>query len=146
MKISVRSDPQATETEVTVVCKGVTREIKEMISYLCLMDNNIAGIKGEETFFIPLSEILYFETVDRKVFFYTDTEVFETLSKMYQLEETLLDTPFARISKSLIANLKKVYSIKPEKNSRMCLTFSNGEKLIVSRQYLNVIKDKLGVK
>jgi hypothetical protein len=28
----------------------------------------------------------------------------------------------------------------------MCLTFSNGEKLIVSRQYLNVIKDKLGVK
>ena len=65
---------------------------------------------------------------------------------MYQLEEKLVNTPFVRISKSLIANLKKIYSIKSEKNSRMCITLSNGEKLIVSRQYLNDIKEKLGVK
>lgn len=146
MKISVQCNPNIKETEVTVICQSLNQDIKEMLSYIALMDNTISGIRGEETFFIPLSDILYFETVDRKVFIYTATDTFETAAKMYQLEEKLINTPFVRISKSLIANLKKVYSIKPEKNSRMCITLSNGEKLIVSRQYLNDIKEKLGVK
>ncbi len=127
------------------MCKSLDRDIQEMLSYISLIDNTISGIKGEETFFIPLSEILYFETVDRKVFFYTENDMFETLSKMYTIEEKLVNTPFARISKSLIANLKKIKSIKAERNSRMCVTLINREKLIVSRQYLNVIKEKLGV-
>ncbi|MBQ4599567.1 MAG: LytTR family transcriptional regulator DNA-binding domain-containing protein [Clostridia bacterium] len=93
-----------------------------------------------------MSEILYFETVDRKVFFYTADSIYETVTKIYQLEEKLENTPFARISKTSVANLKKIRSIKPEANSRLCATLVSGEKLIVSRQYLSVIKQKLGVK
>lgn len=67
------------------------------------------------------------------------------MSKMYAIEERLADTYFARVAKSFIVNLKKVRSIKAERASRMCLTLQNGEKLIVSRQYLGTIKEKLGV-
>jgi DNA-binding LytR/AlgR family response regulator len=37
-------------------------------------------------------------------------------------------------------------SIKPEENSRLLATLTNGEKILVSRQYVAEIKQKLGVR
>ena len=146
MKITIQQDENVAEAEITVVCRRLDSKLEEILSYISLIDNTVTGTKNGETFFIPLSEILYFETVDRKVFFYTADSIYETVTKIYQLEEKLENTPFARISKTAIANLKKIRSIKPEANSRLCATLVNGEKVIVSRQYLSVIKQKLGVK
>lgn len=145
MKITINYDPKITETEVVITCRELTGEVREMISAVTLADNTITGAIGDETYFIPLGDILYFESVDRKVFFYTSEQTYETMSKMYAIEERLADTYFARVAKSFIVNLKKVRSIKAERASRMCLTLQNGEKLIVSRQYLGTIKEKLGV-
>lgn len=145
MKITINYDPTVTETEVCITCRELTGEVREMISAVTLADNTITGAIGDETYFIPLGDILYFESVDRKVFFYTSEQTYETMSKMYAIEERLADTHFARVAKSFIVNLKKVRSIKAERASRMCLTLQNGEKLIVSRQYLGTIKEKLGV-
>lgn len=145
MKITIKYDPNVTENEVCIICREMTGEVREMISAVTLADNTITGTLGDETYFIPLGDILYFESVDRKVFFYTSEQTYETMSKMYAIEERLADTYFARVAKSFIVNLKKVRSIKLERASRMCLTLQNGEKLIVSRQYLNAIKEKLGV-
>ena len=146
MKITIQQNHAVTEPEITVVCSKLDSRLEEILSYISLIDNTVTGAKDGETFFIPLSEILYFETVDRKVFFYTADGIYETVTKIYQLEEKLENTPFARISKTSIANLKKVRSIKPAENSRLCATLVNGERVIVSRQYLSVIKQKLGVK
>lgn len=145
MKITIKQDENIAEAEITVVCRRLDSKLEEILSYISLIDNTVTGTKNGETFFIPLSEILYFETVDRKVFFYTADNIYETVTKIYQLEEKLENTPFARISKTSVANLKKIRSIKPEANSRLCATLVNGEKVIVSRQYLSVIKQKLGV-
>lgn len=145
MKLTIEHDPNVAEPEITVTYGYLSREMEELLAYISLADNRMAGVLNDETHFVKLSDILYFETVDRKVFFYTETDTFETKAKIYQIEETLCHTPFARISKSVIANLRKIRSIQPEKHSRLCATLQNGEKLIVSRQYLNTIKEKLGV-
>lgn len=146
MKITIKQSPEYTEPEITVACAKIDGTLTEVISYISLIDNTLTGNINGETFFIELAQILYFETVDRKVFFYTADNTYETVTNLTQLEAQLLNTPFARISKTMIANLKKVYSIRQESNSRLCATLSNGEKLIVSRQYLQIIKEKLGVK
>lgn len=146
MKITIRQEPDAFETEITVVCKKLDRELEEIISHISLIDNTVTGSRDGETYFIPLRNILYFEAVDNKLFFYTDDDVYESASRLYKLEEKFQNTSFVRISKSTIANLKKMTSIKPEKNSRLCATLLNGEKLIVSRQYIELIKERLGVK
>ena len=145
MKIVIRQDENAVETEITVVCRQIDAEIEQILSVVSLAGNTVAGIRGDETCFIPLKEILYFESVDNKVFFYTDGETYETTVKLYQLEEKLQNSKFARISKSTIANLNRFHSIRPEKNSRLTATLMNGEKLVVSRQYIGEIKRKLGV-
>ncbi len=145
MKINIIHDPSIAEPEITVKYGYLSKELEEMLAYVSLADNTISGAIDGETYFIKMADILYFETVDRKVFFYTADKTYETKTKIYRIEEKLSNTPFARISKSVIVNLRKVKSINPEKHSRLCATLINGEKLIVSRQYLSVIKEKLGV-
>ena len=145
MKIIIRQDDSADETEITVVCRQMDAEIEQILSAVSLIGNTVAGIRGDETCFIPLKDILYFESVENKVFLYTDGETYETTVKLYQLEEKLQNSKLARISKSVIANLNKFHSIRPEKNSRLIATLVNGERLMVSRQYIGEIKKKLGV-
>ncbi len=145
MKIEIIRDASLSETEITIKAKCIDEEISEVIACLSLIGNTVAGVKEDAVSFIPLKDIYYFESVDNKTFFYTKDEVYEIKSKLYELEEKLSNTSFARISKSVIANLKKLKSIKRMKGSRLEADLVNGEKLLVSRQYVNEIKTKLGV-
>lgn len=145
MKLIINHDPNIKEPEIIVSYGYLDSELEDVLAFLSLADNRMAGNLNNETHFIKLSDIFYFETVDRKCFFYTASDCYETKMKLSEIEEKLINTPFSRISKSALVNLKKVRSINNEKYSRLCATLLNGEKVIVSRQYLNCIKEKLGV-
>ena len=145
MKITIIKDAAIAETEITVRCTDMTEELTEILSHISLIDHNCAGKANGETFFIPMKDILYFESVDEKVFFYTANETYESTAKLCQIEERLTGTLFARISKTVIANLKKMRSIKSAEHSRLMATMTHGEKLVVSRRYVSEIKEKLGV-
>lgn len=145
MKIIIETDKNIKETEIHIKCSQVDDDLKEIISSLSLEDLKFAGYVNDETYFIPLNDILYFEAVDSKIFFYTNGKTYESALKLYKIEETTKNTSFARISKTTIANLRKMTSIKKAENSRLIATMVSGEKLIVSRQYVSEIKRKLGV-
>lgn len=145
MKITITHDPNVKEPEITVTYGYLDSELEELLSTISLADNRMAGVKNGETHFVNLSDIFYFDTVDSRVFFYTAKDMYETKARIYQIEEKLTNTPFARVSKSTIVNLRRVRCITPEMYSKLCITLQNGEKLIVSRQYLNTIKERLGV-
>ncbi|WP_370775305.1 LytTR family DNA-binding domain-containing protein [Anaerobutyricum hallii] len=61
---------------------------------------------------------------------------------MEELSEML---PFMRISKSMIINLDKIRHISPALGGRFEALLDNDEKVIISRQYVPILKDKLGV-
>lgn len=145
MKITIQENSNIEETQIHIVCTEMTPEIEEIVANIGLIGHTFAGKKDGEIFFIPMKDIFYFESVDGKVFFYTTGECYEATAKLYKIEETLQSTKFARVSKSTIANLSKMRSIKPEENSRLLATLTNSEKIIVSRQYVAEIKKKLGV-
>lgn len=145
MKITIKLDSNVEETEITILCKTIDSELESVISSIGLINNIISGKLDNETFFISLGEVLYFETIDNKTFFYTKNKMYETSTKIYQLEEKFSDTPFVRINKSSLINIQKVRSIKSEENSKLIATLINGEKIVVSRQYIQKIKMKLGV-
>lgn len=145
MKIQIITDKSVTETEVTVRCSEYTPRLARAVASLALSEHTVCGKCGGELFFVRLGDILYFEAVDGKAFFYTDKSTYEAPSRLSGIEESLDDTCFARISKNAIVNLRKVRSIRTEPHARLCATLSSGEKLIVSRQYVQEIKSKLGV-
>ncbi len=145
MKIIIDYDSSLTETEIHIKCSSVNEQIEKLISEICLTDSKIVGYIDNEAFFIPLTDILYFEAVDSKAFFYTKENYYRYKSTLISLEESLKSTSFLRVSKTVIANLKKLTSIKKSENSKLIATLINGEKLVISRKYVDEIKRKLGV-
>ena len=69
----------------------------------------------------------------------------EVKEKFYQVEELSEMLPFMRISKSMIINLDKIRHISPALGGRFEALLDNDEKVIISRQYVPILKDKLGV-
>lgn len=145
MKITLNENGALTDTEVIINCPCVDEDILKIISTLRVYDRKITGIKNDSTYIIDVKDILYIDTADKKTFFYTENDVFESALRLYELEERLVGLDFFRASKSSVVNFMKIESIRPELGGRIILTMENGENLFVSRQYAKVLKEKLGL-
>lgn len=144
MKITVRENEKQDELEIVIHCKKVDEQVSELISSLSHQDKKIAGTKDGKTFVLDISEIFYFESVDKKTFAYTQSEVYEVSPRLYELEDHLARS-FFRASKAVVINISKIKSIMPEFNGRLEITTMTDERLIVSRQYAQGLKTKLGL-
>ena len=146
MKIHINQQVDITETEITISCRQINPEIEKIISLLRVMDLKLTGVRERQTYILDAAKILYIDTVDKKTFFYTKTEVYETTLKLYELEERLGVNDFLRANKSCIINFNQIKSIKADLDKKLLVTMNNGEKLFISRQYATKFKEKLGVK
>ena len=145
MKVTIDKNESYFDSEIIVKCKEIDDVLQDIISYIGIADKNMIGEVDGEMFFIPLNSIFYFESVDKIVYIYTDKQVYKSSAKLYILEEQLVDTYFARVSKTTILNLKKLNSIKAAKNAKIEGVLVNDEKILISRQYVVEIKKRLGV-
>ena len=145
MKININVDSQFTETEITINCNQMSEEIGKVIMSLRALDFKLTGIKNNQTYIMDVSKILYIDTTDKKTFLYTETDVYETSLKLYELEQQLSSTDFFRAGKSCIINFNHIQSLKSDIDGRLIVTMGNHEKMIVSRQYASFVKKKLGV-
>ncbi len=66
-------------------------------------------------------------------------------SKLYELLDELPGWIFVRVSKSVILNINKMKSLTPAFGGRYEALLKNGEKVIISRQYVSSLKEVLGV-
>ena len=146
MKITINIDEKLQDTEITVNCKALTPETEQIITALRLYDRQIPVTKDNEVYFLDVSKIVYAESVDRKTFVYTDDDCFESKLKLYEMEERLCSCGFLRTGKASLVQLKYIRSLKADINRKLRLTLENGEQLIVSRQYADELKRRLGVK
>jgi len=145
MKIIINENPNIDETEVIINCRHTDEQVMRICAGLRMYDKKITGLLNEQTHLLNISDILYIESVDRKTFLYTDNEVYETVLKLYELEERLTGDDFIRATKSSIINFGKVKSLRSDFGGKMLCTLENGEIVTVSRQYTGVIKQKLGL-
>ena len=145
MKVTIDKNELYLDPEIIVKCKEIDDLLQDIISYIGIADKKMIGEVEKELFFIPLNNILYFESVDKTVYIYTDKQVYRSSAKLYVLEEQLADTYFARVSKTTILNLKKLNSVRSAKNAKLEGLLINKEKILISRQYVTEIKKRLGV-
>lgn len=146
VKISINIDPKLNDTEIIINCSSLTPETESIVAALRMADNQITVVKNGETHILDISKIAYIETVDRKTFVYTENDCYESKLKLYEMNEMLFGSNFLRISKSCIVRLKYIRSLKAELDRRIRITLENGEQLIVSRQYADELKKRLGVR
>lgn len=149
MKISINIDPALTDTEIVINCGGITAETENIIAALRMANNQLPAIKDGEAHILDLSKIAYIETVDRRTFVYTENDCYESKLKLYEMDNILCNpcgSGFLRISKSCIVRLKYIRTLKADIERRVRITLENGEQLIVSRQYADELKKRLGVR
>lgn len=144
LKINIEQSNDYSEVEITIKCNNIDENLEKLISRIRLYSSTISGKKGNKVYFLKLEDVLYFDTVDEKVFIYTSDSVYETNMKLYEIEERFAATSVIRVSKSIVLNLIKIDYVSPLLNGRIEAVLQNGEKVIISRQYVPAFKSKLG--
>ncbi len=144
MKINIEKSSAYTEVEITIKCSNIDESLERLISSIRLYNSTICGKKDDKVYFLKPEEVLYFDTVDEKVFIYTADNVYETNLKLYEIEERFCNTSIIRVSKSTVLNLIKIDYVRTLLNGRIEAVLQNGEKVIISRQYVPAFKNKLG--
>ena len=146
MKIEINVDAEISDTQIKVSCSRLTPEIEKLLAMLRILGRKLTAAKDGEIYLLDVGEIIFLEAVDRKTFVYTKEEIYESDFKLYELEQQLAECGFFRASKSCLVQLKYIKSLKADINRKIRVTLENGEQLMVSRQYADTLKKRLGVK
>jgi DNA-binding LytR/AlgR family response regulator len=145
LKITIDESPANIETEIIIKCNVLNDELQRLVSLIKSTEEKIIGFIDGTMEFIEPSDIYYFESVDKKTFIYTSSRVLETHLRLYEIEEKLSKYDFFRASKSTVINISKIKELSPRFNGRLDALLENNEKLIISRQYVPIIKEILGL-
>lgn len=133
------------ENEIVLHCKELDDEIMEVLSLLRERSAKLTGYHDGEIHIINPGSLLYAEAVDGKTFLYTTDRVLETQQSLTALQNAHINMGLIRIGKSQLVNLYHVAKLKSLPNSRIEIMLKNGEKLIVSRHYIQALKERLGM-
>lgn len=114
-----------------------------MVGYIRQYTYMVEAFWNGKSFLIPLDEILYFDTTDRKTFLYTNKQVYECRKALIEVENELSNTTVIRISKETLLNTTALVNVRPYPNHRLMAELSNGENLIISRKYISILQNRL---
>jgi len=145
LKITIDVDANINETQIHISCNHLTSDIENIIATLRMMNQQLMVMRDEENYLVDVSKIAYIEALERKTFVYTEDAVYESKLRLYEMEERLCESGFFRVSKSCLVHLKYIKSIKNDVERKLRLTMKNGEQIIVSRQYADEMKKRLGI-
>ena len=135
MKLIKIKERGLTENYLELHYDEINDETKEVISRLDTTLSNVEGTYDEKHVSVPVTEVLYFDTVDRKTFAYTDKMCIEMRITLRNVLENYSDAGLIRISKSAVVNVYKIDHLQGDINMRTTIFLKNGEKLVMNRGY-----------
>ena len=114
--------------EIDKETAAVLERLRPALNYI---EGNIDG----KRLTIPLTDMYYFETVDRKTFGYTKDSCVEVKETLQGIVDEYGNTGFVRISKSSVVNLYKIRNLQGDLNMRTLIHLKNDECLVMNRGY-----------
>lgn len=145
MKISIENVGPDKEEEIVIRCHEINDEILGLMRRFKNQSTSLIGYDDTTIYQLRIPDVYYFESVDNKVFIYCRDRVYESRQKLYELEQLTGGKKFFRASKSVILNITKIACVKPSISGRFEASMDNGETVVVSRQYVPVLKAMLGL-
>lgn len=145
MKITVEHVP-VEENEVVLRCPQLD---DEMLRVLSLLRSGVQKLcawgEGGEISLLSPGDVVYCETVEERTFLYLPHAVYQTALSLAELEGRYGDLGFFRVGKSALVNLHRIQSLKSAPAARIEATLATGERLIVSRHYAPLLRERLGL-
>ncbi|GAA3634204.1 LytTR family DNA-binding domain-containing protein [Lactobacillus hamsteri] len=145
MKVKLEINPDCKETEVTISAAKMDAEIEKLYKMLQDGEKNLSqieGFKDNVSYYLNLSEILFFETDSKVVMAHTAKNAYQVKYKLYELED-ILGSNFMRVAKSTILNLDQIHAIT-RSISNCQIQFQDSYKTVyVSRHYYRDLRNRL---
>ena len=136
MKIISKKVDNLEESTIVLSYIEWDEQLEEITNFIQSLGEKVPVYgKNGEMLLLQVENILYFEAVGELVFAYTDDQVYEIKKRLYQLEQSLESHKIIRASKSMLLNLRQIRSVRPAVNGRFYAKMSNGEEVLISRQY-----------
>ena len=146
MKIRIEIEDNLKEAEIIIRSSVLSEEVQKIqkaVADVVSMEQRLVFYKGDTSYYLPLEEVLFFETEDNEVYAHTRKEIHRTKYRLYELEE-MLPGFFMRVSKSAILNTRKIYSMTKSLPASCTVEFQGTHKqAYVSRYYYKPLKDRL---
>ena len=137
------------EEEIVIRCREKDERIERLESAIRrLLENGnrreIVLYSSGSEYYIPFSEILYFESAGGKIYAHTARSVYSTDKKLFELEEEL-PSCFIKINQSCIANINMIERFDASFSGTLGVVFKNGYRDYVSRRNLKRVKERIGI-
>lgn len=138
--------PQPNDEDVVIVrCASPDQRLISMLLTFQNAKTELTGYLDDRIVRLNYQDVFYFEANENRVFAYCSSEVYEVRYKLYELENLFAPWDFVRCSKSLIVNMEKIESLSPMFSGKLEAHLNNGERIVISRQYVHSLKEKLGI-
>ena len=143
MKLTLIQDLAVPETEITIRCAGIDARLQRLIDHIRQYGFSITGYQDNKEYRLPLETICYMDSADGRTFLYQKEGVYECRETLAVLEDILKRTVFVRISKNCILNTAYLDHVEPLFNHRLKAVLTNGETLVVTRSYVELLRNAL---
>lgn len=140
MNVIIKSVDAGEKEQVIIECCEVTEEVERIRLFAEGSGQTLSGSIDGRLYSVNIADIYYFEAADERIFAYCENKVFEVRGRLYEIERRLSESSFLRCSKSTVINLMKIESVSPALNERFTAYMKNGERVIISRQYVPALK------
>lgn len=145
MKVKVEYQEDI-DNEIIIRYSQMNDEILHILSFLKTQSKKICVYKEKNNLIVlEIQKVLYLEALDEKTFVYTSNEVYQTTLTLFEIEARYSGFGYCRISKSMIVNIHQIESLKNIGESRIEVTMSNREKVLISRHYAPIFREVIGI-
>lgn len=134
MKVHKYLEANLSEDYVDIHYREQNAQINGLFRYLETMDS-IQGKNDQGIRVIPVSDVFFFETVDRKTWAYLEKDVYEVEPGIHKLLEEFSGKGLIQISRSMCVNVFKIDHIQADLNMRYKIFLTNGETVIMNRSF-----------
>lgn len=143
MKLKVIQNKELREDEIEVNTPFDETHIKRISNYISAFNQTIRVKDERKETVVFIDDIQYLEWVDKQVFLYTVDAMYFKSTTLQAIAQLLDKHSFVRISKTTVVNIHAIKHIEPYPNHRLLLQLISEEKLIVNRNYIKKLRDKI---
>ncbi len=139
MNYYIKLNSSLKRNSAIVICNPVDEEkIRSFLRYYSKYSNPLTVYDNDRNALeIEIRDILYVESIERKIFVYTMTDSYRWTGTFNDISNYLESYAFYRINRTTIVNTFHIEKTKTISDCRRMIVLSNQEKLIVNRSYKN---------
>ena len=144
MKVEIVIDQKYQNPKIVVYANDMSKEVANLLDIITNSTiNSINGYIENKLCILKLEDIYSIYSENGKVYAKTNDNIYNLKHRIYELEESLRNKGFIRISNSEIVNFKLVKNLDFDFINTIRLNFINDDYSYVSSRYIKKIKDYL---